>query len=235
MALALPTGDLVGGYGQYAVVGSREAIKLADSVSWEEAAFTEPLAVGLHAVAVSSMRPGTPVLVLGAGPVGLAIAACARIMAAGPVIVSARSDRSADLAIKMGATAFLLNDDELPQKFAAIAGGPPEIVFEAVGLPGMMERSADLVVPRGEVMMAGACNGDETIFAITPTVKETTFRFVACYSIREFASAYAMIENGRIDPGPMFGGLVGLNEFPVVFESLRTDKPMGKLMLNPWM
>ena len=232
-ALALPTGDLVGGFGEYAVVGAREAVRLADAVSWEEGAFTEPLAVGLHAVALSSVRPGAPVLILGAGPVGLAIAACARLMGAGPVIVSARTERHGDLARTMGATEFMINDEHLGERFARLAGGPPEIVFEGVGLPGMMELCGNLVAVKGEIVMAGACNGDETFFAITPTVKELTYRFAACYTIRDFASAQEMIATHRIDMMPMFDGTVSLGEFPQAFEQLRTDKSVCKLMLAP--
>ena len=232
--LRLPTGDLVGGYGEYAVVGAAESVRLLDSVSWEEGAFTEPLAVGLHAVANAGLKPGMPVLVLGAGPVGLAVAACARAFGAGPVIVSARSDRRADLAVTMGATAFLPNDEYLAERFAKIAGGPPEILFECVGTPGLLDRCSELVAPKGTIVMAGACNGDDTLYGIVPTVKELRFQFVACYTRREFALAQHMIARGTIDPMPMFDGIVSLAELPTTFEQLREDKSPCKLMVDPW-
>ncbi len=231
--LSLPTGDLVGGYGEYAVVGARESVRLQTHVSWEQGAFTEPLAVGLHAVALSRLRPGMPVLIMGAGPVGLAVAACAKAWGAGPVVVSARSPERAARALQMGADAYLVNDEALPESFAALAGGPPEIVFECVGMPGMLERCSELVARKGEVIMAGACNGFDKLFGVTPTVKEVNFQFVAAYTIREFVAAQDMIASGRIDPMPMFDGTVGLDAFPVAFERLRTDKTQCKIMLDP--
>lgn len=232
-ALRLPTGDLVGGFGEYAVVGSREVARLRDGVSWEEGAFTEPLAVGVHAVAKSRMQPGSRVLVMGAGPVGLAVAACARMMGAAMVVVSARSDRRADLARTMGATEFLLNDEHLAERYAKLAGGPPEIVFECVGQPGMMNRCAELAALKGEVVMAGACNGHDKLFVITPTVMELNYQFVAGYTLREFILAQELIANGQIDPMPMFDGIVTLDQFPAVFENMREDKSACKLMVQP--
>ncbi len=229
--LRLPTGDLVGGYGEYMVIGAREAVRLADHVSWEEGAFTEPLAVGLHAVAMSRIRPGSPVLVLGAGPVGLAAAAMARRLGAGHVAVAARSSHRAELARAMGADSFLVSDDHLGEAFADAAGAAPEIIYECVGTPGMMQRASDLAPIKGEIIMAGACNGYERLFGITPTLKELTYRYAACYTIAEFAYAQRLIATREVNPMPMFDGTVSLDALPTVFEGLRADKTACKLML----
>ena len=229
--LRLPTGDLVGGYGEYMVVGARETVRLADHVSWEQGAFTEPLAVGIHAVALSRIRPGVPVLVLGAGPVGLAAAAMARRMGAAHVAVAARSPRRRDLALAMGAHSFLISDETLGEAFADAAGAAPEIIYECVGTPGMMQLASDLAPVQGEIIMAGACNGYERLFGITPTLKELTYRYAACYTIAEFAHAQQLIATGDVDPMPMFDGIVSLDALPKAFEDLRTDKAACKVML----
>jgi len=231
--LCLPTGDLVGGFCEYAVVGAREAARMRSDVTWEEGAFTEPLAVGLHAVAMSGLRPGMPVLVVGAGPIGLSAAAVARAFGAGPVVVCARSDRNADRAIRMGATAFFVNDETLPERFARHAGGPPEIVIECAGVPGMLERCAELAAPHARVVIAGGCNGPDPLYVIAPTAKELNYQFVATYSIRDFATAQLMIASRRIDPMPMFDGVIGLDALPATFESMRQDKAVCKLMVDP--
>ncbi len=230
--LSLATGDLVGAYGEYVVVGAREAARLRDDVSWEQAAFTEPLAVGLHAVARSGMKPGARVLVLGAGPIGLSAAACARQFGAGAVVVSARSDRRADLAIGMGATDFFVNDEHLARNFACHAGGPPEIVIECAGAPGMLDLCSELVVRKGMVVVAGGCNGADPLYVVVPTVKELNFAFSMCYTVREFAFAQDLIASGRIDPMPMLDGMLTLDQLPARFEALRTDKRACKLMVG---
>lgn len=231
-ALCLPTGDLVGGFGEYAVVGAREAVKLPDHVSWEQGAFTEPLAVGLHAVANSGLSFGSKILILGAGPIGLGAAACAKVAGAAKVVVAARTGRTADRAIAMGADAFFLNDEYLLENFIRLAGGPPEIVIECAGVPGMLDRCSELAAVRGRIVVAGGCNGIDPLYVITPTCKEQTFRFVICYSIAEFAFAQQLIASGRIDPMPMYDGSMTLAELPGKFEALRQDKSACKLMVQ---
>lgn len=230
-ALSLATGDLTGAYGEYAVVGAREAARLRADVSWEQAAFTEPLAVGLHAVVRSGMKPGARVLVLGAGPIGLSAAACARQFGAGAVVVSARSQRRADLAIGLGATEFFTNDQYLAENFARHAGGPPEIVIECAGVPGMLDRCSSLVARRGTVVVAGGCNGPDPLYVVVPTVKELNLLFSMCYTVREFAHAQELIASGRIDPMPMLDGQIALDDLPERFEALRADKSACKLMV----
>ncbi|WP_330701803.1 zinc-binding dehydrogenase [Novosphingobium resinovorum] len=144
----------------------------------------------------------------------------------------ARTDRHADRAIAMGATAFFTNDENLRQNFIRHAGGPPEIVIECAGVPGMLDLCSDLVARRGRVIVAGGCNGVDPLKVLTPLCKEISFQFVICYSIREFALAEQLIASGRIDPMPMYDGLIPLHELPARFEELRRDKNACKVMVD---
>lgn len=227
------SGEASGGYAQYSAVSAMDSVRLSDALSWEEGAFVEPIAVGVHTIAKSAMPVGARVLIIGAGPVGLAVAACARLRGAGSVIVAARTDRRAQLALTMGASEFLIADEKLGETFARLAGGPPEIVIECAGVPGMMDLAAGLAAPRGMVVMAGACLQTETFLPIVATMKELTYQFAVCYTRREFAFAETLISQGRIDPMPMFDGAIGLDELPTRFEELRNDKQACKVMIAP--
>ena len=225
------SGQASGGYAQFSAVSARDSVKLDDALSWEEGAFVEPIAVGIHAVAKARMGIGSRVLIIGAGPVGLAVAACARLASAQTIVVAARTDRRADLAATMGASEFMIADEKLGENFARHAGGAPEIVFECAGVPGMMDLAASLVAPRGTVLMAGACLQTETFLPIVATMKELTYQFAVCYTRPEFALAEKLIAHRRIDPMPMFDGTVNLDEMPARFEELRDDKQACKVML----
>lgn len=225
------SGQASGGYAEYSAVSAMDAVKLSDGLSWEEGAFVEPIAVGIHTVAKAAIPVGARVLVIGAGPVGLAVAACAKIGGADSVVVSARTDRRADLALMMGATEFVVADEKLGENFARLAGGPPEIVIECAGVPGMMDLAAGIAAPRGTVVMAGACLQTENFLPIVATMKELTYQFAVCYTRREFAMAEKLIAWGRIDPMPMFDGTISLDQFPARFEELRGDKQACKVML----
>lgn len=230
--LSLATGDLIGAFSEYAVIGARETARVSEHLSWEQAAFTEPVAVGIRAVACAGITLGARVLIVGAGPIGLSAAACAKLSGAGAVVVCARTDRHADRAVAMGATEFLLNDAELRHNFVRHAGGPPEIVIECAGVPGMLDLCCDLAEKRGRVVVAGGCNGKDPLNVLTPLCKELTFRFAVCYTIREFALAERLIASGQIDPMPMYDGEVSLHQLPARFEELRRNKDACKLMVN---
>ncbi len=164
-------GDLPGAYAEFLRVGAAEALRLPPGVDYRLGALVEPLAVGLHALRLAAPRPGARILVLGAGAVGLAVAACARTLTAGPVFVAARSERRAELARRLGATDFLVADRTLSKAFVKAAGGPPDVVFECVGTPGAIERAAQLAGPRGTVLVLGACMMEERLQPIVPTMK----------------------------------------------------------------
>jgi threonine dehydrogenase-like Zn-dependent dehydrogenase len=227
-----PSGEASGGYAEYSAVSAMNSVKLSSRLSWEEGAFVEPIAVGIHAVAKAGMRVGAKLLIIGAGPVGLAVAACARLGGAERVIVAARTDRRAELAVTMGASEFMLADEKLGENFAKVAGGPPEIVIECAGVPGMMDLAAGLAGPRGTIVMAGACLQTETFLPIVATMKELTYQFAVCYTRQEFALAEKLISQRRIDPMPMFDGTVTLDKLPKRFEELRADKQACKVMLT---
>src|SRR5258705_2936608 len=75
-------GQVPGAYSEYVLVGAPESLRLPSGVSFREGALVEPLAVGLHAVNTARLQPGERVMVIGAGPIGLAVTAWARFFGA---------------------------------------------------------------------------------------------------------------------------------------------------------
>jgi (R,R)-butanediol dehydrogenase/meso-butanediol dehydrogenase/diacetyl reductase len=75
-------GQIPGAYSEYVLVGGAESLRLPGGVSFHEGALVEPLAVGLHAVNQARLQPGERVMVIGAGPIGLAVTAWARFFGA---------------------------------------------------------------------------------------------------------------------------------------------------------
>ena len=100
--LGLGNRNADGAYAEYIVVNTNVSVKIPDNVSWEEAACIEPFSVGLYAVKRAQIRPGQNVLVIGAGPIGLAVISWSKFCGAGKVLVSERSEGRMKLGIKMG-------------------------------------------------------------------------------------------------------------------------------------
>ena len=92
-----------GGFADYIVRRAAGCYGLPDSLSWEEAALVEPLAVSVHGMRRGELRGGETVAVLGAGNIGLTAVAAARALGAGQVFASARHEHQAAMARRLGA------------------------------------------------------------------------------------------------------------------------------------
>jgi len=227
------TGGVPGGFAEYVVVGAGESVRIPDSLSWAEGALIEPLAVGLHAVNLGQLSLGANVLVMGAGPIGLTVVACAKAAGAGKVIVADISTQRADLARAVGATEFLLSDERLAEEFARIAGGPPDVVFECVGAPGLIDQCTRLAAPRSTVVVVGVCMKPDQFIPTVPLSKELRLQFAMAYGKRDFEVAAELIARGRVDVSGMVTEVVGFGQFPDALEALRERTTQCKVLLDP--
>jgi len=221
-------------FAQYTIAGQNECLKLPEGLSYEQGALVEPVAVGLHGVSLASIAPRMRVLVLGAGPIGLAAAFWARRFGAGAVAVTARSSRRRELAISLGATAFLSTGPDLAERASAELGGPPQVVFEAVGGTGMIEQAANCVGPRGSIIVLGACWKPDPWMPVTALFKEVRVQFSMMYGMRDYELVADVLRSGGSELDSMITSTVSLDEFPAAFEALRAHSGQVKLMLDPW-
>jgi len=227
-------GRILGGYAEYVRVGVHETLPLPAAVSDRAGAMVEPLAVGLHAVERAGLRPGEAVLVIGAGPIGLAVSLWARFMGASHVIASDLSAQRADRALAMGATAAVhAAQEDAVAAVKRLAGRRAEVVFDCVGVPGSQQLAMDAAPTNGRVVVAGVCMLPDRILPVKAITKELDVRYVFGYGKRDFALTIDMLAARRIDPAPMLSETVGLDAFPAAFESLRTDKRKAKVLLEP--
>ena len=223
-----------GGYGQYTVAGQNQCVKLPSTVSLADGALVEPLAVGLHGVNAGPITSGARVLVIGAGPIGLATAFWARRLGAIHVAVTASSNRREALAREMGATAFVPASDNLSAGVHDALGGPPDIVFEAVGKPGLLAKAVDLVRPRGTVVVLGLCTVTDTYSPFQTMVKEVRIHPSMLYDLSEFEAAAAVLNAGVATPRLMVTETVSLQELPAAFEALRHRTTQCKTLIDVW-
>lgn len=223
-----------GGFAEYVCVGARESIRLPAALSLADGALVEPLAVGHHAVELSGMEPGARVLVIGAGPIGLAAIYWARRHGAASILVLARSRRRESIAIAMGATRFMESGEAPTQETEAALGGAPDVVFEAVGLPGLIAQSINYARPRGTVVILGLCLAPDSFAPALAMRKEVRLLFSMAYGITSFRDSIDALEVGHVEPRAMITGTVSLDALPGAFESLRSPSHQCKLIVDPW-
>ena len=225
-------GQSPGAYAEYVRIGSNGGYRLPDSVSFREGALVEPLAVGLHAVDMAKMERGATVLVIGAGPVGLATMLWAKFLGARHVIVSERAETRRAFAAKFGATDAIDPSGPLTPQVEKIAGHGPDIIFECVGVPGLIGQTM-MEAPRGgKIVVAGVCQQPDTIMPLIGIMKEINLQFVLGYRPADFDYVIAMIASDRIDVSDMITDIVDLDGLPGAFEALRMPSHQCKVMLE---
>lgn len=224
-----------GAYAQFVKVPARHVVPLPDGVSYEEGAMVEPLAVGLHAVDKAGIRVGDRVLVIGAGPIGLSVTSFARIAGAGAVVVSERAPARLKAAAEFGATAVIDAGAtaDLAAAFAEAAGGPPDVIFDCVGVPGMIQTCIGLSRARGTIVVVGVCMKEDAQIPLTAILKELKIQYILGYQEQDFARVLAFLQAGRVRPAPMVTDRVNLDQLPAAFEGLRQPGNQIKLMILP--
>jgi (R,R)-butanediol dehydrogenase/meso-butanediol dehydrogenase/diacetyl reductase len=173
------------------------------------------------------------VLVIGAGPVGLAVALWARFFGARSVVVSEFSESRRAMASRLGATATVDGRGQVAEAFAEHAGGPPDVVFECVGVPGMLMQCVELAPARSRIVVAGVCMEPDAFLPVAALLKELSFHFVLAYHHRDWRLTLDMLEAGRIDASPMVTDVVDLAGLPTAFEALKKPTTQCKVLVEP--
>ena len=230
--LSVGLGQSPGAYAEFVRIGAASGHRLPANVSFREGAMVEPLAVGLHAVDMAKMPRGATVLVIGAGPVGLATMLWANFLGARHVIVSERAEVRKKMAAKFGATDAIDPSQPLTAQVEKIAGHPPDIIFECVGVPGLINQTM-MEAPRGcRIVVAGVCQQPDTILPLMGIIKELELQFVLGYRPADFDYVIAMIASDRVEVSQMVTDIVDLNGLPQAFEALRKPSHQCKVLLE---
>ena len=224
-----------GAYAEYIKVPARYVVPLPEGVGYEEGAMVEPLAVGLHAVGKAGIEIGDRVLIIGAGPIGLSVAAFARMAGAGSVVVSERAPARLTAAKAFGATDVIdaAATPDIGEAFAGLAGGPPDVIFDCVGVPGMIQSCVNLSRARGTIVVVGVCMKEDTQIPLSAILKQLKIQYVLGYQEQDFARVLAVLQSGGVKPGPMVTDRVTLDALPEAFEGLRQPGNQIKLMILP--
>jgi (R,R)-butanediol dehydrogenase/meso-butanediol dehydrogenase/diacetyl reductase len=223
-----------GGFAEYTRVHLDEAVRLPDSVSWEEGALVEPLAVALHGIRkIRNGLSGRNVLILGAGPIGLAATLWCRFFGARHVQVSEFDPVRAQMAERLGATGTLDAREPVAAGFQDAVGSPPDLIIECVGVPGMIASCYDMAPHGAELLVLGFCVQPDTTTPSAAMVKELTVQFACAYDRSDFRFVVDMLAAQRIEASTLITDILSFEAFPTAFEALRTPSRQCKILLKP--
>ena len=227
--------EVPGGYGQFMVLSAGMVLAVPNGLATEHAALTEPMAVGVHAVAKARLEPHDAPLVIGCGPVGLAVIAALRLRGAEPIVAADFSPTRRALATRMGAH-VVVDPAARPaiEAYLEVASLRPAVVFECVGVPGVLRQIMRDAPLGARVVVAGVCMEDDMIKPIFGINKELNVQFVLGYTPEEFAQTLEAIADGRIDVAPLITGRVGVDGVPGAFATLAKPDAHAKILVEPW-
>lgn len=264
-----------GAYAEQMIVQESLVIPVPDDLSDDEAALTEPMAVAWHAVRRGDVGRGRVAVVIGCGPIGLAVIAMLKASGAKKVVASDLSPRRRELAREVGADivvdpretdpfdAYEPGRNEvrsvsdlvgvaldtmgklralpgplpwwrvfrLAERIGEVPAGP--VVFECVGVPGMIGRIVDTAPLRSRIVVVGVCMEQDAFMPAMAGSKEIEFRFVFAYDPGEFHDALQMLSNRRVDVRPLITGVVGLDGVEAAFDALGDPEVHAKILVDP--
>ncbi len=222
-----------GGYAEYAVTRPNQCVTLPSDLTLVDGAIIEPLAVALHGINLSGLKTGDKVLVLGAGPIGLAVAFWAKRYGAGRVAVQDISDWQQARALDMGADVFVVDPENPVESAIQGLGGEADIVFECVGIPGLIDQAVHQVRPDGTILLLGLCTKPDTLHTFPMLSKQVKLITSAFFTVQEYEASLAALEQGAIEPRLLVTDTINLTETPDVFESLKKRTNQCKVMIAP--
>ncbi|HZU73551.1 MAG TPA: zinc-binding dehydrogenase [Acidimicrobiales bacterium] len=239
-----------GAYAEAVLVEEAFMFRIPDGLTTELAALTEPMAVALHAVRRSEIARKDAAVVIGCGPVGLAVIAMLKASGVSTVVasdfsagrralasacgadvvvdpaegspISALSGRGYATSMSAGALAGLgamkkLRQLPLPWDLSlrvleSLGATKPKrpVIFECVGLPGVIESILTTAPLGSRVVIAGVCMQPDTFRPAVAINKELDLRFAVGYTPLEFHDTLRMLADGKVKAGPLVTGSVGL-------------------------
>jgi 2-desacetyl-2-hydroxyethyl bacteriochlorophyllide A dehydrogenase len=214
-----------GGMTEYLSLPERFVLK-AEGLDVDQAAMVEFLAIGAHAVARANVQPGQKVLVVGAGPIGMAVAIFARIEGGEVTFIDGRSDRLGFAAKHLGVSHTVQLGEGDHEALADITAGDFfDVVFDATGNAKAMERGFGFVGHGGTYVFVSIVSSDISFSDPEFHKRETSLLGSRNATIDDFERVMEAMRAGSI-PDALITHRMTLSEVPESFAGL-TDPAAG--------
>ena len=260
-----------GGYAEQVLAEQSLSFVVPNGLAPDVAALTEPMAVALHAVNRGDVSKKDVAIVLGCGPVGLAVICWLKARGVRTIVASDLSAGRRALATRCGAHIVVDPTEESPydvrsakfmtkapdllglavdsmEKLRRLPGwhhvfrvadavgvamptGP--VVFECVGVPGMIESVVSQAPLAARVVVVGVCMGGDAFRPSMAINKELDLRFVLCYTPLEFRNTLHALADGKVDASALVTGTVGLDGVSAAFTALGDPEAHAKILIDP--
>ena len=262
-----------GAYAEQVLIEEAFMLPVPNGLSPELAALTEPMAIGRHAVRRAEIRKKDAAIVIGCGPVGLAVICMLKAEGVERVVASDFSPARRELATACGADIVVDPSDGSPydslgdrgystsisrSAYAGLAGmkklqqlpvpshlvlraldrlgaTKPKrpVIFECVGIPGIIESIISGAPVASRVVVAGVCMQPDQFRPAMAINKEIELRFIVGYGPLEFRDTLHMLADGKVSAAPLVTATVGLSGVEAAFDELSRPGKHAKVVIDP--
>jgi (R,R)-butanediol dehydrogenase/meso-butanediol dehydrogenase/diacetyl reductase len=229
-----------GAYAEQVVAPAGNVLPLPDSLSPADAAVAEPFTVAYHGLLRSPLQPGDSAVIIGMGPIGLALVQLAAAAGARPIIASGHREARRELARESGADAVVdPSATDLGGRVRELTDGGADVSFEVAGSESALNDAITATSAGGNTTVLGVFKGDVEIDPMHVVNHERTITGSAAYETgplagREFGEIYEMLARDELDGDALVTSRLDLEEITSGFEALG-DSESGevKILIEP--
>ncbi len=211
-------GDLPGAFAEYFGAYADMLIPIPEGVDFQNAALAEAFAASLHAVTCVGRKSGSA-LVVGGGPIGLALVRLLNIIGFEPILLSEPVAPKRKLALTFGTDQAIdpLTEDLKQEVFMATAGNGCDVVFECSGVPAQVQICMDAAARSGIVCVVSVMYANAQIKPMTLNFKEVWLTGSYSNTHAENRQCLEWMAQSKLDGRPLISDLISLDQLPDVY------------------
>ncbi len=223
-----------GAFSQHVACPAHICHRLPEGLSFEEAAFAEPVGVAVHAVNRSKVKQGDTAVVIGSGLIGLLVIQALKWKGCSQIIAIDLDDSRLTLAKQLGATdTFNSKQHDAVNSVIDLTDGGADHAFEVVGASVTVGMAVDCVRKGASVTLVGNLSPEVTMPLQKVVTRELTL-FGSCAINGEYPEALSAIAQGHIQVRPLITAQVNIDDAPDWFAKLKAaDQPYLKVLVCP--
>lgn len=214
------TPPIDGVFAEYTLMPVENCFPLPDGFTPEEGALLEPLGIAIHTVDLAHLKPGQTIAVLGAGPIGLLIAAVARAAGASEIYMTEPLAYRRQFSREYVADAVLNPDDTdvVAEILRLTSGRGVDVAFEAAGAEETPQQAVAVTRIGGQTIIAGI-PADDTMIMNASTVRRKGLTIKLVRRMKHtYPRAIRLVQTGMVDVKPLATHLLPLERIAEAFE-----------------
>lgn len=226
--------DCPGGCGEYMLLDEDFILEIPSGLDDDRAAMTEPLAVGLEHARRGAPTQEDVALVVGCGAIGLGVIAGLKLMGIAPIVATDYNEARRAIAIQMGADIAIDPREISPyDPLPDLGNRRPSLVYECVGVPGLLSQIIEGVGFGARIVMGGYCMEPEQLFVFVAQNKRLSVLFACGEEEQDMKLALRSIADGKIDVQPWLGERIGISGVDSALRAMSSPTSAIRTVVDP--